>query len=160
MLRLKIVVVIEISVLLRHDAEIAMAVAVHGLLPQRPALMRSVQCRCGRQIAAIREGTTTTSRSDDANPLQSQKSLGRFIQSIHRLKDATASTRTRTVSASLNLFFIPASHFLQPIRCGGPAKSEVPKNQSLPKANFCIARTNECCSRNRPVVPVYNLAAT
>src|SRR5262249_19790446 len=62
--------------------------------------------RSGRQMAAMREGTTTSSPSTPLTPLQNHASLGRFIQPRKRLNAARASSKTSTVSASFNLLFI------------------------------------------------------
>src|SRR5215813_2040713 len=62
--------------------------------------------RSGCQMAAMREGTTTSSPSTPLTPLQNHVSLGRFIQPRKRLNAARASSKTSTVSASFNLLFI------------------------------------------------------
>src|SRR3954469_1117673 len=62
--------------------------------------------RNGRQMATMREGTTTSSARTPDRPLQNHVSLGRFIQLRKRLNAARASSKTSTVSASFNLLFI------------------------------------------------------
>jgi hypothetical protein len=117
---------------------------------------------------AIKEGTTTKSRSDAVIPPHNHKSLDRFIQLKKRLKEKVATSKTSTVTASFTLLFmacLSSSYKSFDVRFlpAVAAKSEVAWNQSPPERESSIIlfegrreKPVNTGRSDRPVVSMYN----